>query len=183
MGAGAAGSMGFVHKNIRLAAADYIGRRWYFVTMCCADRRPTFANPVNASGFVDTLRARSAASHFAVYAYCVMPDHVHVLLGGLEATSNLLAFVADLKRETSYEFRRRFDGVLWQKKFYDYILRSKDSAERVAGYIWMNPVRAGLRRDPREYPHSGSFVVDWKGADSAGDAWVPSWKAKGGGPP
>jgi hypothetical protein len=68
--------------------------------------------------------------------------------------------------------------VLWQKKFYDRILRERDSFDGVAGYIWMNPVRKGLCSDPREYPYSGSFAVDWKKMMRPLESWVPEWKAK-----
>jgi hypothetical protein len=69
-------------------------------------------------------------------------------------------------------------AVLWQKKFYDHILRETDNFYAVAGYIWMNPVRAGLCNAPQEYPYSGSFVADWKKGFLPAAQWVPCWKTK-----
>jgi REP-associated tyrosine transposase len=168
--------MQFLHKNIRLPAAKYIGVRWYFVTLCCAARRRVFANPEWASRIVDGLRQEADAYHFDVHAYCVMPDHVHALLKGLDPTCDLLAFLKNLKQKTDHEFRERFHRGLWQKKFYDHILRKNDSVERIAGYIWMNPVRKGMCTDPREYPYSGSFSVDWKKDFAPIKTWAPPWK-------
>jgi putative transposase len=169
--------MPFPHKNIRLHRVSYKGQSWYFVTLCCAGKRPVFANAKNAAWLVDILRKQSCAYRFAVQAYCVMPDHFHVLVSGLDPTSSLLAFIKNLKLTTSREYQRNFGEVLWQKKFYDHILRPQDNAAGVAGYIWMNPVRKGLCRDPRQYPYSGSFVLDWKKAISPVESWVPDWKA------
>jgi REP-associated tyrosine transposase len=170
--------MPFPHKNIRLHRLRYIGRFSIFVTLCCAGRRPVFAASKNATWFIEILRKHSIAHRFAVYAYCVMPDHFHALVSGLDPTSSLLPFVKNLKLTTSREYQNKFRETLWQKKFYDHILRPQDNAASVAGYIWMNPVRQGLCKDPRDYPHSGSFVMDWKKAVSPIESWVPDWKAK-----
>ncbi|MGA8366766.1 MAG: transposase [Candidatus Acidiferrales bacterium] len=174
--------MAFVHKNIRLHPPSYIGQSSYFVTLCCAGRRPLFANARNAVWLIENLREQSIAYRFAVHAYCVMPDHFHGLFSGIEATSNLMAFLKSLKQATAYEYRKQFHGALWQKKFYDHILRPRDNAAGVAAYIWMNPVRKGLCRDAREYPYSGSFVIDWKKAISPEESWMPDWKSKNKGP-
>jgi putative transposase len=169
--------MTFVHKNIRLTAAQYIGQHWCFVTMCCARRRRVFAKPQNAQWIVDELRREAAEHRFAVYAYCVMPDHLHMLVRGTEATSGLLLFVKVFKKKTAFEFEKRFHTVLWQKKYYDHLVRPKDSVEGVAGYIWMNPVRQGICASPQDYPFLGSMVEDWKEVADAAGAWVPAWKA------
>jgi REP element-mobilizing transposase RayT len=137
-----------------------------------------FAESEKALWLIDELRRHSVRHRFAVYAYCVMPEHFHALVRGLGPGSDLLVFLKGFKQETAYEFRRKFHGVLWQKKFYDHILRRDDSAERVAAYIWANPVRKGICGDALEYPFCGSFVLDWKKLISAVEVWEPSWKAK-----
>ncbi|MGH9780841.1 MAG: REP-associated tyrosine transposase [Candidatus Acidiferrales bacterium] len=172
--------MPFHHKNIRLAATQYTGRRWYFLTLCCAQRRPVFSAPEHADWLVETLRQEAALAGFSVYAYCVMPDHVHALALGVDATSDLLRFVKRLKQRTGYEFRKRFDRELWQKKFHDHILRENELVPGIAAYIWMNPVRRGLCREASEYPHSGSFVLDWKKAPQPVKSWTPPAKRSGG---
>lgn len=105
-----------------------------------------------------------------------MPDHFHVLVTGLEPASDVLAFVKNFKLTTSLGYRARFGKELWQKKFYDHILRRKDNVMRVASYIWMNPVRQGLCTDPEDYPYSGSFEMGWKKGVLRGATWTPDWK-------
>jgi putative transposase len=170
--------MPYPHKNIRLHSANYLGLRCYFVTLCCASRRRAFANSENAVWLIEILRKQSIVHRFAVHAYCAMPDHFHTLVAGLSRASDLLAFIKNLKVTTSLEYRSRFRETLWQKKFYDHILRPKDNAMRVAGYIWMNPVRRGLCALPEQYPYSGSFTMDWKNRISEVETWIPDWKAK-----
>src|SRR5271170_137365 len=101
-----------LRRNIRLKTANYKGQRWYFVTLCCANRRRGFANPEIASWLIGELRRQSDSSHFAVHAYCVMPDHLHALVLGIETASDLLAFMKNLKQETGFEFQKRFHRAL-----------------------------------------------------------------------
>jgi putative transposase len=140
--------------------------------------RVFFAERANATWLARELQEKSELHHFAVNAYCVMPDHVHALIQGMEVTSDLFVFVERFKQKTAYEFRKKFRCGLWQKKFYDHILRSDDPTESVALFIWMNPVRAGLCAEPQGYLFSGSFVRDWKKLISPAKLGQPSWKSK-----
>ena len=169
--------MEFRHKNIRLDAAQYIGQRWCFITMCCAARRRVFAIPKNAQSIVGELRREAVQHLVAVFAYCVMPDHLHILIQGSGAASDLLSFMKGFKQKTAFEYEKKFRTLLWQKKFYDRLLRPKDSPEAVAEYIWMNPVRKGICKNPQDYPFSGSLVENVKVTAHTVEAWMPEWKA------
>ena len=81
------------HKNIRLHVSKYIGQSSYFITLCCAFRRPVFANSENASWLIANLCTQSALYRICVRAYCVMPDHFHGLFSGIDLSSDLLAFI------------------------------------------------------------------------------------------
>jgi REP element-mobilizing transposase RayT len=168
--------MKFEHKNIRLNASQYVGRKWYFVTICSAGRRKVLTRPGNAEKLMTHLLGVAKNCGMPVYAYCVMPDHLHVLVHGSLPTSDLLSFIKEFKQRTELEFHAKFGREFWQKKVYDRILRPRDSPERVAAYIWMNPVRQGLCRHAVEYPHSGSTVVDWEEIARVSEPWVPDWK-------
>ncbi|MBI3049564.1 MAG: hypothetical protein HYY76_14760 [Acidobacteria bacterium] len=49
--------------------------------------------------------------------------------------------------------------TLWQRGYYEHILRRDESTIVRAAYVLTNPVRAGLVRCPTEYPWLGSFVT------------------------
>jgi putative transposase len=168
----------FHHKNIRLGGENYRGCRWHFVTICCEQRRRFFSSPNRAAWLIQTLEREAVSKRFGVHAYCVMPDHVHLLVVGLDARTDLLAFVKGLKQKTGYEFKRISGRNLWQKKFYDHILRAGDSIDAVAAYVWMNPVRKGLSANPKSYPYSGSLLLDWASVKLSEEDWAPEWKTK-----
>ena len=86
-----------------------------------------------------------------------MPDHLHLLVEGSEA-SDLPVFVKDFKQRTGFQYRRARGQSLWQKSYYDHILRTEEDVHGVARYIVGNPVRAGLVAAAKDYPYCGSFV-------------------------
>jgi putative transposase len=168
----------FERKNIRLPAARYRGRGLYFVTLCFAGRRRFGANSRLASWLLAQLRRHANECEFAVHAYCVMPDHFHVLAAGMSDDSNLVKFVESFKQATAIEFARRTRKRLWQTKYYDHILRGAESADRIAWYIWMNPVRKGLCREPNQHRFLGSFteIGNRMLKGTAPPKWAPPWK-------
>ncbi len=168
----------FERKNIRLPATRYRGRGLYFVTLCFAGRRKFGENARLASWLIARLRRDAMECEFGVHAYCVMPDHLHLLAAGMTEESNLVKFVESFKQATAVEFARRTHKRLWQTKYYDHILRGSESADRVAWYIWMNPVRKGFCHEPKGYRFLGSLTEIGnrmlKGA--VVPEWVPAWK-------
>jgi REP element-mobilizing transposase RayT len=167
----------FRRKNIRLRPENYIGRGLYFVTLCFFGRRRAGVNPEIARSLIEQLRLKAAELGFAAHAYCVMPDHVHLLVEGKRAESDLMRFIELFKQQTGFELGYVHGRRLWQFKYYDHIVRSHESANRIAWYIWMNPVRKGLCRAPEEYPFAGSFTEI--GAAMLGkpvaESWTPPW--------
>jgi putative transposase len=168
----------FKRKNIRLPSERYRGAGLFFITLCFLNRRRYGRNPKVARWLISELRKWSDACEFVVHAYCVMPDHVHFLAAGMRDESNLMKLVGAFKQETAIEFEDRAHRELWQFKYYDHILRLTDSADGVAWYIWLNPVRKGLCRTPAEYPFVGSFSAFGRKALSSATTvdWMPPWK-------
>ncbi len=170
----------FERKNIRLATENYRGRRMYFLTLCFEKRKAFGRDRRVALWLIQQLKKFAADFGFFVHAYCVMPDHMHVLVSASSDDSNLMKFVENYKQETGFAAEQRTKERLWQFKYYDRILRNSDSPESVAWYIWMNPVRNGLCEVPMEYPFLGSFTE--VGArmlkGSAAPEWRPPWKKK-----
>jgi len=91
-----------------------------------------------------------------VYAFCLMPDHAHLLL---EATAAfpVPSFVGRWKSLCYRARRRRNPDVFWQRSFFDRAVRSGEDLRQVALYILNNPVRKGLVEDFRSYPLCGSL--------------------------
>ncbi len=92
--------------------------------------------------------------NFSIIAYCFMPDHIHILTSGDERI-NLIKFVKQFKQITGYNFKKATGRRLWQKSFYDHVVRKDENLNSIAEYIFNNPVRKGIVEDYDDYPFLG----------------------------
>ena len=164
----------FRRKPHRLANEEYRGQKWYFITMCSEKRAPIFTGRVLSNWLIDALRKESQIHGFLIDAYCLMPDHLHFLALGIAPASDLLRFAKMFKQKTAHAYLRKTSQRLWQKNYYDHILRSIEEPSHVAAYIWLNPVRKRLCKDFETYPYSGSFTNPKRILEEA--SWTPPWK-------
>lgn len=142
----------------RIPGFEYRGPYRYFLTFCTKDRHEAFADHDVAAAAIAQFRRTAQKTEFALLAYCLMPDHVHLLVEGTTASADLHRFAARGKQTIGRAYARRARRLLWQQGHYDRVLRNEEDARTVARYILENPVRAGLVRVPAEYPHLGSDV-------------------------
>jgi len=186
----------FRRKPNRLASPSYLGFGEYFLTFCTGGRKGLFvaaseseelkkwrrkvAATAETCALVDVLlaalRQTCAAHKFAAYAYCFMPDHLHLLAQAQSKECSLPAFVKAFKGQGTAAVRPLGIHGLWQKGYYDHVVRDSESAGEIAWYILLNPVRAGLTRSVWDWPYSGSFVFDWRRLPPSGENYVPPWK-------
>src|ERR1700739_47297 len=135
-------------KSTRLPNCNYVGRATYFLTICCAHRLPHLNDPAVASAILKTLLYFASTKAFAIHAYCLMPDHIHILAEGTHSDSDALGFVRSFKQQTAFHFKKKTAQILWEFSHYDHILRARDNFVEVSRYIWWNPVCKKLSRAP-----------------------------------
>ena len=88
-----------------------------------------------------------------------MPDDLHALVEGMNVSSDFQKYIRMYKQRTSFAWKRRTGLKLWQRGYFDRVLRADEDTFAVAGYILQNPVRASLCQTAEEYPYSGSFTI------------------------
>ena len=132
----------------------------YFVTCYAGHRRNCFADPACVHPVTRQLLHLADAYHFAVSAYCFMPDHVQLVLEPTSAECGLSRLMGTWKQKTGGMHERTTGVRLWQSGYHDHALAS--DAERMAaiGRLLTTPLRAGLVSDLRQYPYWGSAVWD-----------------------
>src|SRR5437016_2455394 len=165
-------------KITRLPAHNYRGRQSYFVTICTNHRVPHLAASTVSQNVRDLLNQCATKCSSDLHAFCLMPDHIHILVGGTRDTCDLLEFIRVFKQRPAYEFRQTSGQPLWETGFYDHVLRPHDKIDDVASYIWWNPVRKNLCKYPSDYQFSGSQTIDWIRKSSAVPLWFAPWKRK-----
>ncbi len=83
-------------------------------------------------------------ARYELHAWCVMPNHVHVMLHVLRGR-DVPAIVQAWKSYTAHRIKR---GVIWQREYFDRIVRSPAEFHDTQKYIWDNPYKAGLKDWP-----------------------------------
>lgn len=143
-------------KKIRLPLSVYDQGHAFFETIATYKKYPWFSvHPKLCAEAGKLLCDLASASNVTIYAWCLMPDHIHILL----QRGNLINFIRMFKGKMTPRARKVMQyQKLWQRSFYDHALRKEESLTEVACYIWENPVRAEIVENPIEYPWSGSVV-------------------------
>jgi REP element-mobilizing transposase RayT len=149
-------------RPTRLDGVSYTGHAAYFVTTCTLHRRKAFHDVAFGREVAALLIAYAARYNFAVSAYCLMPDHAHVLATARTCEAPLRELVRIWKQVSGFRWQARHGGRLWQAGYFDHILREGEPELSVARYIIENPVRAGLAAAPQSYPLTGSsrYTID-----------------------
>jgi REP element-mobilizing transposase RayT len=88
-----------------------------------------------------------------------MPDHIHLFVAMPAIGITLSEWIHALRTVVGKKLLRL--GVQkphWQEGFFDHVLRSAESYAQKWEYVRMNPVRAGLVKDPDDWPYQGEMV-------------------------
>jgi REP element-mobilizing transposase RayT len=131
------------------------------LTFCSHCRRTLFTKTDVVQEALAQIVQSAAKRAFAIFVYCFMADHLHLLVEGQSEEADLVAFAKDIKRRIAYYYPRTDDEPVWQKGYFERVLRDDEATLTVAKYILENPVRKGLVREPRDYPFSGSMIWSW----------------------
>jgi len=105
---------------------------------------------------IECLKKEKHRKNCNVYVYCLMPDHLHVLTGTTSDRVSVLDFVNQFKGKTTrIGWKYGIDGVLWQKRYYDHVVRKSEDLIKIASYILDNPVRTEMVEKREDYLYSG----------------------------
>jgi putative transposase len=86
-------------------------------------------------------------------------DHVHLLVEGLDVTSDMCSFANLAKQRTGHDYSQAAGRRLWQPSYWDHVMRDEESTWDVARYICENPLRRGLVERWEDYEFTGSSVM------------------------
>ena len=134
----------------------------YHVIVRGNQRRKTFRSDDDYKVYLDRLEKYRAKFQVRIHAYCLMPNHVHLLL---ETGSTPLAkFMQGLQQSYTQYFNRRYHkvGHVFQGRYKAIICDKDKYLLALVRYIHLNPVRARLAKRPEHYTHSGhtSYLVN-----------------------
>jgi REP element-mobilizing transposase RayT len=120
----------------------------YSITTVTKSRQPFFEDLYAARALIRILNSQETMTDADTMCFVVMPDHLHWLMQ-LKSKKTLSVTVQSVKSRTS----KSLGQSVWQKGFHDRAIRRDEDIVAIACYITANPIRAGLVKNIREYPH------------------------------
>jgi putative transposase len=129
-------------------------------------RLKTFLEPDDYPAYIELMAPWCQQRGVAIWAYCLMPNHVHLIAVPSDEDGLRLAIGEAHRRYTRrVNFRENWRGHLWQGRFASFVL-DHYYLLAAARYIERNPVRAGLVKRPEQWPWS-SAAAHLAGQDDA----------------
>jgi putative transposase len=130
----------------------------FFITFCTQQRRKLLGSDAVHTAFVSFGTRAYSEQNVAVGRYVIMPDHVHFFVRRPHDLE-LGHWVGMLKQTLAKQITPARRLPIWQRGFFDHLLRSDESYAQKWNYVRENPVRAGFVNDPDEWRYSGEIVV------------------------
>jgi putative transposase len=119
-------------------------------------RQQTFFGEEDYQHYLELISQFCRADHVAIRAYCLMPNHVHLIVVPQSAESLRRAISEAHRRYTRrINVREGWRGHLWQGRFASFVM-GEDHLLTAARYVEVNPVRAGLVQAPSRYRWSSA---------------------------
>lgn len=140
----------------------------YFFTVVTERRSPLFGEARCRSLLGDALRDVARERPFDTVAMVLLPDHLHAVWTLPEGDADFSrrwkeikgrftqAYLADGGIEQHRSTSRIAHGNrgVWQRRFWEHLIRDDDDLRRHIEYTHFNPVKHGLARCPHDWPHS-----------------------------
>jgi putative transposase len=181
------------HRSIRARCYDYSQPGTYFVTICADGMKCWFGNTENGAVHLNSVGQVveecwcAIPKHFPTVeldAFVVMPNHMHGIVGipwrgtayrapteaefGKPVANSLSTVIRSFKSATTKRLRETTGNsglVVWQRNYFEHVVRNDDALERIREYIVSNP---------------WNWAADSENPDRTGedkfDAWLRSFR-------
>ena len=122
-------------------------------------------------------------------AICILPDHLHAIWTLPKGDADFSKRWQILKSSFSHalpkasqlshsKIKHREKGI-WQRRFWEHLIRDEDDLQRHIAYIHFNPVKHGLVKSVNDWPHSsfhryvaaGLLDIHWAGDETSEERW------------
>jgi len=151
----------------------------YFFTVACAKRRNNSVLTDNISALRHTFRKVKVTHPFTIDAIVILPEHLHCIWTLPPNDANFGIRWSLIKSGFSRQFtpgekcsqsrQKRKERGIWQRRFWEHLIRDDEDYARHIDYIHWNPVKHGLVKRVKDWPYSSFhpyvknniYPLDW----------------------
>ncbi len=162
----------------------------YFFTSNTEKRRPILTNALIRQALRDAIITTREILPFKIEAWVLLPDHLHTIWTLPEEDANFSSRWAMIKQyvtkacrpsvhpeKVSQSKKGRKEGSIWQRRFWEHLIRDDDDFAKHMDYIHWNPVKHGFVPRVIDWPYStfhklvaqGVYPPDWGGCAESWD--------------
>ena len=128
----------------------YIPGGTYFFTVVTHERTPIFVNEERVEAIRRAFRKEMVVRPFQLDAIAILPDHLHCIWrlpeGDVDYSSRWREIKKSVSRQISTATNDRHERGVWQRRFWEHLIRDEDDLRRHVDYIHYNPVKHQLVR-------------------------------------
>ena len=157
----------------------------YFFTLTLLRRRDNDLLIRHIERLREAVRTVHRAHPFEIHGWVVLPDHLHCVVqlpeGDADFTLRLRLIKAGFSKSLlrtewlSAVRRRRGERGIWQRRFWEHLIKDEADYRAHMDYVHINPVKHGLVKRVADWPYStfhrlvskGVYPMDWAGSDGA----------------
>ena len=118
------------------------------------NKQPIFHSEADYHFFLNKLLQLKDKYDHSIYAICLMPNHFHISIQTRKIPISKI--MSSLTTSYSMYFNRTFQhfGPVFQNRFKSILIENESYFLKLSQYIYLNPVKAGLTADPKDYTYS-----------------------------
>ena len=136
----------------------YIPGGTYFFTVVTHERTPIFINEERVEAIRPAFRKEMAARPFQLDAIAILPEHLHCIWrlpeGDTDYSSRWREIKKSVSRQISTVTNDRHERGVWQRRFWEHVIRDEDDWRRHVDYVHYNPVKHQLVKRPADWQWS-----------------------------
>lgn len=119
--------------------------------------------------YLSCIKEYQEIYNFKVYAYCIMPNHAHLIIDSNGADISKIMHSINLKYALSYNYSHNRHGHLFQDRFKSKIVHNENYLITLSAYIHNNPLKVkGYENQPEKYKYSSLKIYLGLEKDSSG---------------
>lgn len=153
-------------RSIRIANYNYSLPGMYFITICTANREKIFWNnrrgdlrspasvPLSEIGKIvndEVHKLNSIYTAVHIDKYCIMPDHIHMILiisTDADGRTQFAPTISRVIKQFKGSITKQIGSSIWQKSFYEHTIRNQQDYDEIWEYIENNPAKYALNQSP-----------------------------------
>lgn len=161
----------------------HVSEGTYFITQVTYQRDKWLCSDIGRKALREAIEKVREKYSFSIEAFVLLPDHFHCLWTLPANDSDLSVQLRLIKtyvtkhygqalginRDVSLSRQKRGESHLWQRRFWEHLIRNERDFALHCDYIHDNPVRHGLCKNPQDWPYSsihrfiaqGIYPADW----------------------